>query len=306
MVDGKPPKVEIIDERTIKYTWDKPNPYFIESQARAAPLFLFRPAHYLKKFHPSTAGPRRSPSRPRAAKAAAGCRSTGALDVMYNNDNLDLPTLNPWVNTTPSPAQRFVFERNPYYHRIDEKGQQLPYIDQRDLHPGGDQPRARQGGAGRGRPAAALPQHARLHLPAEERQELGRRRAPVGVGLGLAARALSQPQRQRRGMAQADARRALPPGLVARDRPRRAERGRLYRPGQALQQHDHGALGAVQARVRDQVGAVRSQARQQASRRDRPHQARPAGHPPAARRHGRPSSWSRAQARRPRIPTPCS
>ena len=77
LVDGKPPKVEIIDERTIKYSWDKPNPYFIESQARAAPLFLFRPAHYLKKFHPKYTTQRRSPSRPRAARAA-GCRSTGA------------------------------------------------------------------------------------------------------------------------------------------------------------------------------------------------------------------------------------
>ena len=57
MVDGKPPKVEIIDARTIKFTWDKPNPYFIESQARAAPLFLFRPAHYLKKFHAKYASP---------------------------------------------------------------------------------------------------------------------------------------------------------------------------------------------------------------------------------------------------------
>ena len=51
IVDGKPPKVEIIDELTIRYSWDKPNPYFIESQARAAPLFLFRPAHYLKTLH---------------------------------------------------------------------------------------------------------------------------------------------------------------------------------------------------------------------------------------------------------------
>ena len=68
LVDGQPPKVEIIDERTIKYSWDKPNPYFIESQARAAPLFLFRPAHYLKKFHAKYTRPRRSPRRPRAAK----------------------------------------------------------------------------------------------------------------------------------------------------------------------------------------------------------------------------------------------
>src|SRR5262249_39285830 len=50
-------------------------------------------------------------------------------DVMFNNDNVDLPSLNPWVNTTPTPAQRFVFLRNPFYHRIDVKGQQLPYVD---------------------------------------------------------------------------------------------------------------------------------------------------------------------------------
>jgi len=28
-----------------------------------------------------------------------------------------------------APANRFVFERNPYYHRIDNQGQQLPYVD---------------------------------------------------------------------------------------------------------------------------------------------------------------------------------
>jgi peptide/nickel transport system substrate-binding protein len=28
------------------------------------------------------------------------------------------------------PAERFVFTRNPYYYRVDEKGQQLPYFDQ--------------------------------------------------------------------------------------------------------------------------------------------------------------------------------
>ena len=27
------------------------------------------------------------------------------------------------------PSQRFVFLRNAYYHRVDEKGKQLPYID---------------------------------------------------------------------------------------------------------------------------------------------------------------------------------
>lgn len=128
LVDGKPPKVEIIDPLTIKYSWEKPNPYFIESQARAAPLFLFRPAHYLKKFHTKYT------PEDEILKSAKGGQQGWVqiykrLDVMYANDNIDLPTLNPWVNTTASPSQRFVYVRNPFYHRIDEKGQQLPYVD---------------------------------------------------------------------------------------------------------------------------------------------------------------------------------
>ena len=35
----------------------------------------------------------------------------------------------PWRNTTQPPAEQFVFERNPYFHRVDENGLQLPYID---------------------------------------------------------------------------------------------------------------------------------------------------------------------------------
>jgi len=126
MVDGKPPKVEIIDERTIRYSWDKPNPYFIESQARAAPLFLFRPAHYLKKLHGKY-----TPEEDilKLYKGSNWVNIYRRQDVMYGNSNVDMPTLNPWVLTTVPPAQRFVFARNPYYHRIDQKGQQLPYID---------------------------------------------------------------------------------------------------------------------------------------------------------------------------------
>src|SRR5260370_10952306 len=66
LVDGQPPKVDLIDERTIRYTCDKPNPYFIASQARAAPLFLYRPAPYLKKFHG------RLPPENRIRKSAKG------------------------------------------------------------------------------------------------------------------------------------------------------------------------------------------------------------------------------------------
>jgi peptide/nickel transport system substrate-binding protein len=127
LVDGQPPKVDIIDDLTIRYSWDKPNPNFIESQARAAPLFLFRPAHYLKTVHGKY-----TPEE-EILKVHKGSRWANIFrraDAMYLNSNVDMPTLNPWVLTTVPPAQRFTFVRNPYFHRIDRKGQQLPYVDE--------------------------------------------------------------------------------------------------------------------------------------------------------------------------------
>ena len=53
----------------------------------------------------------------------------GRRDDMYRFDNPDLPTLQPWVMRTRPPAERFIAERNPYFHRVDRAGQQLPYID---------------------------------------------------------------------------------------------------------------------------------------------------------------------------------
>src|SRR5207244_5377493 len=50
-------------------------------------------------------------------------------DAMYRNDNPDLPSLEPWVLKTRPPADRIVFERNPFYYRVDGAGHQLPYID---------------------------------------------------------------------------------------------------------------------------------------------------------------------------------
>ena len=129
LVEDQPPAVEIIDERTIKYSWDRPNPYFIESQARAAPLFLFRPAHYLKKFHARYTDPAKIAHSARGIQQGSWIQIHRRLDAMFANDNVDLPSLNPWVNTTASPSQRYVFVRNPFYHRVDEKGQQLPYVD---------------------------------------------------------------------------------------------------------------------------------------------------------------------------------
>jgi peptide/nickel transport system substrate-binding protein len=65
---------------------------------------------------------------------AAGERNWVALlyskDRSYRNDNLDFPTLQPWVLKTQPPSNRYVFTRNPYFHRVDKNGLQLPYIDE--------------------------------------------------------------------------------------------------------------------------------------------------------------------------------
>lgn len=134
LVDGVPPKVEFPDALRVRYSWPKPNPKFLALQAGASPLFIYRPAHYLKKFHRRYGDPAWLEAQVQAAKVRNWAGLHNRLDNMYNFDNADLPSLQPWINTTPSPASRYVFQRNPYYHRIDPMGRQLPYIDTVIMH----------------------------------------------------------------------------------------------------------------------------------------------------------------------------
>lgn len=129
-IDGKPPVVEFPDDLTIRYTWEKPNAEFLPAIAGASPLYIFRPGHYLKKYHKKY----RDEAELKTEVEESGQPSWAALhnrkDNQYRNDNPKLPTLDPWVLRIKPPAERFIFTRNPYYYRVDEKGQQLPYCDQ--------------------------------------------------------------------------------------------------------------------------------------------------------------------------------
>ena len=124
-MEGAPPKVEYPDKFTVRYTWAKPNPDFLPRMAGPSPLFIFRPAHYLKQLHKKS-----NPKVLEADKADPGKRNWAALhnreDNMYQFDNPKLPTLQPWMNTTKPPADRFIAVRNPYFHRVDEAGRLLP------------------------------------------------------------------------------------------------------------------------------------------------------------------------------------
>jgi len=130
MIDGEAPVFKVIDDVTVRYTWSKPNPYFLPALARASPFYIYRPAHYLKRFHVD----HRDREELAELVAKHGQRNWVALLLnygrQYRNDNPELPTLQPWMLETIPPADRFIFKRNPYYHRIDAQGRQLPYADE--------------------------------------------------------------------------------------------------------------------------------------------------------------------------------
>ena len=129
-VEGQIPKFKIIDKFTIQYEWDKPNPDFLSALAGASPLYIYRPAHYMRKFHKKYA----HGNKLKIAIAKSKQRNWSALhnkmDNLYRNDNIELPVLQPWVCISKSSSNRLRFKRNAYFHRIDPEGQQLPYVDE--------------------------------------------------------------------------------------------------------------------------------------------------------------------------------
>jgi peptide/nickel transport system substrate-binding protein len=127
--NGKPPVFEVIDPLTVRYSWDVPNPEFLPELAAAQPLSLVVPAAYLKQFHKNYQTEERLAELVKANKAKKWTALHTRMARQYRPENPDLPTLDPWRNMTKPPAEQFIFERNPYFHRIDETGRQLPYID---------------------------------------------------------------------------------------------------------------------------------------------------------------------------------
>ncbi|MCP5368243.1 MAG: ABC transporter substrate-binding protein [Hyphomicrobiales bacterium] len=130
LVNGKPPRFEVLDDLTVRYSWDYPNPFFLPHLAAASPLYIYRPAHYLKQFHERYADPAELAARVKAERQRNWVALHYRQGHQYKNSNPDLPTLQPWKLVTPPPANRFVFERNAFFHRVDTAGRQLPYIDQ--------------------------------------------------------------------------------------------------------------------------------------------------------------------------------
>jgi len=134
---GEPMKLEVIDDYTFRISFAEPYGGFPVQLAICqwrGYTDLLKPKHYLKQFHP-----RYTPLeklKPLIKEEGFGEDEWWSLFTLKDITNWEIthseavgfPTLTPWVPVKVTPKVH-VYERNPYYFKVDEKGNQLPYID---------------------------------------------------------------------------------------------------------------------------------------------------------------------------------
>ena len=124
-MNGEAPKVDYPDKQTVRYSWSRSNPEFLPRMAGASPLFIFRPAHYLKQFHR------------KYNKKVAEAETSGATKLCWPpptprrqsiSSKSSLPTLQPWLNVT-SRRRPIRLTLNPYFPRRLKRAASSPYVD---------------------------------------------------------------------------------------------------------------------------------------------------------------------------------
>ncbi len=122
-VNGELMKVDKVDDYTLTCTFVAPNPLFLYhvSKGYGSPQNV-TPAHYLKKFHPKY-NKDLKPDDVQELLNRAG-------DPMSYPD---MPSFAPWQLVEVKVGERAVLERNPYYWKVDSKGNQLPYLDRIEI-----------------------------------------------------------------------------------------------------------------------------------------------------------------------------
>ena len=88
----------------VRYTWDHPNPRFLPQLAGPVDPGIYRPAHYLKKFHANYADKAKLEEEAKAQKLKSWAALHNRVDDMKEQTNPDLPVLMPWRVTTRAPA----------------------------------------------------------------------------------------------------------------------------------------------------------------------------------------------------------
>jgi len=135
---GTPYKVSAKDDYTFTITFDEPYGGFLLAVAISgwrSYVELLKPAHYLKKFHTKYATKAEIDAAIKEANAEGWPQLFALKDVtnweMTYPPALGFPNLYPWILKETS-QQGQIYERNPYYFKVDTAGNQLPYVDYLD------------------------------------------------------------------------------------------------------------------------------------------------------------------------------
>ena len=132
-------QIEKIDDFTVKFTFGAPYGLFEQYLAHVdTRTMMCFPKHFASQFHPKYADKAKLEEEAKAAGFATwvdmfrgkvantpDCGGTGKFSVAGR------PTLDAWVVEEPysGNATQVTFVRNPYYWKVDQNGQQYPYID---------------------------------------------------------------------------------------------------------------------------------------------------------------------------------
>jgi len=140
-VGGENLKLEVIDDYSFKMTHAAPFGNFAAHLTRYEPNNwpgILTPSHYMKQFHPKYT----DQAELDAQAAELGLEGWVALafarmgqwgcGVWRGDDWIvesNYPVLGPWMIVERPSEGLYLWERNPYYWKVDLEGNQLPYID---------------------------------------------------------------------------------------------------------------------------------------------------------------------------------
>jgi peptide/nickel transport system substrate-binding protein len=125
---GEPLRLEVIDKYTFKISFVvEAAEVFVQERANWGPSTMLAPAHYLRQYHSKYT----SKDKLNAMAKEAGFQDWTQLfeeknDYLRNNER---PVIFAWRPVNTQSATEFIFERNPYFWKVDTAGNQLPYVD---------------------------------------------------------------------------------------------------------------------------------------------------------------------------------
>lgn len=129
IMDGEVAAIEKIDDYTFQITFPRPSGTFLVTLATEGRGRLLAPKHYLEQFHKDYADPDELDRMMREAGYEGNW--AGFFDSKYQwpDKNPERPVIAAWYSVTRPGDAIYMFERNPYYWKVDSEGNQLPYID---------------------------------------------------------------------------------------------------------------------------------------------------------------------------------